>query len=375
MNIILGMPMKKFMWLTTLLLCVALVLTSISIPNVLGSNYGEEIVVAWDEEFNAHTFVQYLFPLGILILNAREYIDWQMKRALYWFDQNFGDYVRFRVIGYTTWDSDDSYNSVDLLLEAIRETGFNKGLYFDGVRATVLIAFTAQSIIDVAGLASPYDKAILVYHQEEWADDNDIMHELSHLYIAEPPADTPHGACVMSTEITTVLFYWEPLAPDYGSVLLDIFGTGPAIYFTYDWCAECKRIMIEKMTSVYDPPPDPWSEPLKMDVTGRILFFIALTFGILGIAFLLTRKFGKAKRLRADNRSSFYLGNLKLMPRLIQLLEWLLDYDHGILNFLNTMIFNIQWHPNRHNGLSTQLCNCDGYALSNHSQHKLRKNY
>ena len=295
---------------------MALLLLQIAwIPQSFALGWGQEyIVVAWDEEFASHQFWYYTWVGSALPVNARQVVDWQFRRALYWFHGRFGTYVQFSVIGYVTWDSDDSAWTADLLLEAIDETGFNNGLYFNGVRATVLVAWTAQDNDNLGGGTLPADSAIIIKLQNEFFDDNTLMHELSHFYIAEPPADTPHGDCIMSSEPKYFDYYWEQLEPDSNIDLLTTpFQTQDWAYWSNQWCPQCAAIMIATMTAVYDPPADPWIEELRNDPTRATLFMIGFMLSIVAIAYLVIRisdKFSKRRKILANNKSSFFVANL-----------------------------------------------------------------
>jgi len=150
----------------------------------------------------------------------------------------------------------------------------------------------------------------------------------------------------MSTEIVTIgPILLEPLDPDFGVAIIEIIVTGAWSYFTTSWHEECKKIMIENMGGDYYPP-DPFSEPIQIDYLALFLFWIAITLGIVSIAYLLKRKFGKGKSLRSNTSSAFCLVNLLLVFQplkyplniTVRIYHYLLDYDHSILEFLKYFI-------------------------------------
>jgi len=313
-----GGIMRKQALILALTLLVALWLLPPAAATSLGHEY---VVIAWDEEFDAHYPYLMYIPVGFpLLIHAKDYVDWQMRRVLYWFHGNFGTYVKFSVIGYTRWDSDDSYNLDQMLVEAIAETGFSSGLYFNGVRATGLIALTGQDNDHIGGCTFPAQKALIIKHQAEWADDNDILHELSHIYIQNKPADTPHGDCVMSYEYHYFDFYNEPLMPDYHDyTTLTILQSEKWAYFSYQWCDACKSKMTATMKTMYDPPTGFGGmggcgpiffyggllEGLNNDYTGRIIFCIGMTTIILvALACLIKCLSRRDKRLPSEHEGT-----------------------------------------------------------------------
>jgi len=296
--------------------------------------YGYEyVVVAWDEEFQAHgdalDFYKYTWVGSIVPLDAKQYSDWQWSRALYWFHKNFGKYKHIKIIGYLTFDSYDYGDLPYTLLEAIEETGFRDGIYFDGIRATMLMVWTLQDNCPLAGGAFPDERAFIVQYQEPWADDNVLMHELSHMWIATAPSDTAHGECLMSTTRVFMGFYDEPLQPDWGHITLMLFQEAEWVYFAYQWCSKCKEIIIKNMLAE-DPPPDPWIGDLgEPSLIYPILIIVGIAIGAVFFLYIVEkkqifRKFMKSKNSKTMNITSYYYLILKLISNFSQG-----DLDYG----------------------------------------------
>jgi len=206
----------------------------------------EYIVVAFDEEFaNAGNLFKYVFPQSLLPLTPQAYSDWQLSRALYHFRNEFGYWLSIEVIGSLTFESEDSGDVEDTLGDALAQTSFRDGVYFGGKRATILMVWTSQNNDFTGGYCSYDDRAFIVKHQEVYADDNAILHELSHVFVESPlVADTAHGECLLSYSFKYMGFYNEPLQPDFGYVCLAVFGTQAWGYFTYFWCGQCRAEIV-----------------------------------------------------------------------------------------------------------------------------------
>lgn len=284
-----------------------------STPQVFASYGNEYVVVAWDEEFagaSGTLLYLYIWSGGILPLDAQEYSDWQWNRVLYHFHNAWGTYVNIEIIGTVTFDSRDDGNLADTLYEAIDETGFRDGIYFDGKRATILMVWTLQDNDGLAGGCLPEERAFIVKYQMPWADDNTILHELTHIWIGDlPPADTKHGECLMSYTETFMAFYNEPLQPDFGFITLSLFQWQDWSYFAYHWCDGCTSLMNNHLSHEYPPPPDPWMDELNPDVTYRILFWIGVMITIVIVAYLLNRsKWFKKTKIVTNQKSSLNIS-------------------------------------------------------------------
>lgn len=279
----------------------------------------EYVVVAWDEEFAAApgtVLYKYTWIGSIIPLTAETYSEWQWSRALYHFNNAYGDLVNIQIIGNVEFDSEDDGNLADTLYEAIEETGFRDGIYFDGKRATILMVWTLQNNDGLGGGTLPDERAFIVKHQEAWADDNTLLHELTHIWIGdEGLADTEHGEWLMSYTEVFMGLYNEPLQPEWGFIVLSIFQTEDWSYFAYEWCETDKALMRNHLSHEYPPPPDPWMEELRNDPTYRYYFWIALVLFILFIAYLLTRskRLRKTKIAKAQN-SSFNILTFTMLP-------------------------------------------------------------
>ncbi len=292
----------------------------------------EHVVVAWDEEFAEHGYMMYVWSGGVVPLGEESYVDWQMSRALYWFHGTFGEYVEIDVIGSTSWDSDDSYYMCEALLEAEIETGFADGLYFDGVRATILIAFTGQNVDTLGGGCIPENKSMIIRHQEEWADDNVIMHELSHLWMDGHTT----GQCVMSYEYTYMGFYNEPLQPDWGHIMLNINQKALWNYFAYEWSDEAKADMINDMTHDYPPPPDPWVEglppPLYHMRILTLIGIIAIVLGLVCLTYVIIKRLKKQPKIIKNKQSAIQLMTIPFLT--VTAIDFLLKSVIGFYTFM-----------------------------------------
>jgi len=209
----------------------------------------ETILVAYDEEYGSHEFYK-ITPYLLIPQTATQQITWQMARALYWWKKDFGGHMVYYVVKMTTWDSDDTPKCLsDMLFEAIDEIGFKSGNYFDGVKVTTLVAFTAQNTTSNSmGVAFAGQKAVMVRHTYEMFDDNVVSHELGHIWDTNPPADTEHGRCRMSYTCEYMWFYNEPLQPFYSTpATFAMFQTQRWAIWAYEWCTECHDIMVGNM--------------------------------------------------------------------------------------------------------------------------------
>lgn len=301
---------KMKMAILTLILGILIIAST---PEVSASHGHEYVVVAWDEEFAGAPgtlLYLYIWSGGILPLDAQKYSDWQWSRVLYHFHNAWGTYVNIEIIGTVTFDSRDDGTLEDTLYEAIDETGFRDGIYFGGKRATILMVWTLQDNDNLGGGCLPEERAFIVKYQMPWADDNTILHELTHIWIGDiPPADTEHGECLMSYTETFAMLYNEPLQPDFGFITLSLFVWQNWGYFAYHWCDDCTSIMSNHMSHEYPPPPDPWMEELNPDLTYRILFYIGVVTAMVVIVYLLSKskRFKKLKIVK-DKNSSFNLS-------------------------------------------------------------------
>ena len=292
------------------------------IPKVSAKWADEYVMVAYDEEFSGaggDVLYKYTFVGSIIPLNAELYNEWQWDRALYHFndvDDGFGTYVEVHMVGTTTFDSEDDANLEETLNEAIFETGWYHKR-FEGwwveypkgsgklVRVTMLMVWTLQDNDPLGGGCLPAERAFIVKYQEPWADDNTLLHELSHIWCGDiPPADTPHGNCLMSSEEYFIGFYDEPLQPEYGHITLSLFQWVDYGYTAYEWCDACSTTIEDYMKQMYpEPPPDPWKKELNKDPTYRILFWVAIVICAMIIFYLLNRweKLKKTKIAKSTN--------------------------------------------------------------------------
>lgn len=306
------------MTITALVIASLFVMTiPVSVPAAQGTI---NMLIAYDEEFDEHGYMHYVAPYGVFPESTEGYIDWQLSRAFYWFELNYGQFVSFQVLDMVSWDSDDSYHIDEMLLEAEIETGFAAGLYPDG---TVLICFTYQNNGDgLQGGCLPENRSLIIRHYEEWADDNVLLHELSHLWIL----DHCLNECLMSYLDVQMLFYDEPLAPEHGHITLMIGQTEHWSVFAYSWCADCDAIMRNHLSHEYPPPPDPWMPALGSN-KDPIYFVIVAAFIIMIIGLLILCgyelwKYRKKIKLVKNTKSSInFLNIMYLTVKPIGLLD------------------------------------------------------
>ena len=119
--------------------------------------------------------------------------------------ENFG--IDIRILGFKDWDSDDSKDTMeDLWYELESDTEQYLGQWYGGEwwsnYVDAIIGITDQTTTDGAVGKAPGDDYldqgkifVLLKWQVYWADDNLVMHEVSHLYYA-PDHDPP--CCVMA---------------------------------------------------------------------------------------------------------------------------------------------------------------------------------
>lgn len=300
-------------------------LLAFSIPVPISAAEGNTInvLIAYDEEFDEHGYWHYVYPSGFYITSTENYIEWQLSRAFYHIEAAFGEYIHFEVLQpYIKWDSDDSLYIDEMLLEAEVETGFADGTYPDG---TILICFTFQADpIDtgIAGGCIAENRSMIIRHQEEWADDNVIMHEICHLWIE----GHCQNECVMSYAEVTMFLYNEPLAPEFGFITLFIGQKALWSYFSYEWCPSCHAIMENHLSHEYPPPPDPWIKSLdENDPIFQIwrTFWIVLFVTLIIIFAYLIWKNRKKNKLLKNNKSSINFLNIAYLMRIQNLLETL----------------------------------------------------
>ena len=133
------------------------------------------------------------------------------------FHDNFG--LNFELVGWTSYDSDDSVECFDLRLqEAITETGFVfQQTIFNGKIIDLLMVFNGQ-YFDCQDISIPYWYAMLLCHSPEYPRTSYLCHAFSHQFYTEH-CDS-RGSCCMYPN-------WE-------------FG----LYFPADWCQTCKNYLL-----------------------------------------------------------------------------------------------------------------------------------
>lgn len=213
------------------------------------------ILVAYDEEM-ANTEFSFWTSGGAAplkkVVSTQEYCEIQIRRGVWRFSQFNLD---FDIIGFTTWESDDSLHWISDLLEEMRkEVRFVSGMLWEGRDvAHVLVGFTNQEgISNNGGMCNVTAATCIIQHLEDWTDDNVVMHEVSHVFGAEHCEDVD---CVMSGAQVFVTFYNEPLEPVCdGSVLLNLWQTQRVTYFSYNWCPQARSEILANRERFNDNP-------------------------------------------------------------------------------------------------------------------------
>lgn len=222
--------------------------TVASITNLPPLYYVNVWVVA-DEEFRSRTYETTWFQR----VSWRDYVFRQVDRAFVQLRLTFGIFPRELVIG--TWESDNSLNmGAQLIYDAVAKTGFKAhktSLMVDGKSITmdILIAWTGQTLTDVVAITDPKLKVILMTYNVYWADDNVLIHEISHIFGAHDHENRsdPHywDDCIMSNRMVYVAFIIE----DWWIWFVDREVCVAAL--SYNWCSECERNIINGMIYFY----------------------------------------------------------------------------------------------------------------------------
>lgn len=213
--------MKKTVSVVFILTLLTLMST---VNHVYASCYqGVFILIAYDEEFEFTA--RYFYgnsPQGLASIFVTE-VSWRFENVFN---------IKFIIAGYMFWDSDDAINNInDLLDECIRETGYRKGMTYNGQTIDILVIFSDQETHDAWGIADKVLQAVLVYEtyyilSNLQATDNILQHELSHLYgcLDEKREDLN---CIMNNyRVRINLFDWVPQA-----------------FTTERWCSSCINII------------------------------------------------------------------------------------------------------------------------------------
>jgi len=197
-----------------MVLSIVLMIQSVS----ASPTYIVNLLVAYDEEFSSIAFWRYGY-------SAQEFAFIEICEVEACFSFSFD--IKFRIIAYRSWDSDDTITNKDVMMdEVVAEIGFISGMYVDYMQVDVLVAFSDQETIGVYGYSDNSLGVLLV--METYLDgvgqatDNVFQHELSHLYGATDEWIEGH-TCVMN-----VYPYWIDF-PYYYYV--------PTALVTNNWCS------------------------------------------------------------------------------------------------------------------------------------------
>jgi hypothetical protein len=220
-----------------------------------GENPFYVLVFADEEE---RSILRYLKLGGELWATEYNWTDWAklcIERGDEALISNFG--IDIRILGFETWDSDDSVESmIGLLDELISETSSYLGQWYSGpwwsnyVDGILGITFQATpDTPDILGLASGQrlvdqgkSFVFLRWHNTYWGDDNLLQHEVSHLFYAQ---DHYYTCCAMAGHTHYQTFIYEDGA-------WSVFGDVLCALTSYDWCSHCKNFT-DIYKELYDP--------------------------------------------------------------------------------------------------------------------------
>lgn len=224
-----GMERKFFVALALFLLSfnVAIVYAAPSPNNDFGDATGtrpnKRVLVAYDEEIASSS---YHFFDAFSTISGASYIHKQIRRAI----SRFPWYLKILPYSYS-WDSDDNLSSdTDCILEVEREIGWVKG-----ETADILIAWTGQNNNNSwGGCAHVGYGSCIIKVQTDWADDNCLQEELTHIFGVMDHCQDDN--CVMSRKWQWWSTINENLYPEGGTVIVLIFNWQYVGYISTNWC-------------------------------------------------------------------------------------------------------------------------------------------
>jgi hypothetical protein len=168
-----------------------------------------------------------------------EWAKIQLERSDESLVANFG--IDIRILGFLEWDSDDSLDNIyDLWYELEEDTEQYLRQWYDGEwwsgYVDAVIGITSQIGPDPHPGLSPGPKYLdqgriftLLVWRVYWADDNNVQHEVSHLFYADDHTPT---CCVMAGHTHYRDWIWE-------DGLWWVFNHIPCAYTAYSWCTSC----------------------------------------------------------------------------------------------------------------------------------------
>lgn len=128
-----------------------------------------------------------------------------LGKANWRYAENFGiEFINDDKGDWIEWDSYESsfYNPVDLLQDAIEQTGFQSGMMYNGKRRDMLLAFTGKDMYRATGIRYPAWNACIVEYNfvgSHW--DEILQHELCIFC-----EDCPDASCIMNGDILNHLY-------------------------------------------------------------------------------------------------------------------------------------------------------------------------
>ena len=208
-----------------ILLLLALVFLMATPLPVSAGHWRVHVLIAYDEEWQSIANSVYAY-------SPRELAQVLMYVVAGRFWETFN--IKFYVMGYVFWDSDDNPGGPHaMLFEAMEEADFESGMWLGGYVMHIFVAFTGQDIPFVFGFANSTLGIVLVEHTcvsgVGQATDNVLQHELSHLYAAVD--EWTYGLmCVMN------------YAPRY--IGFPYFKYVRTALIAENWCADCSATIM-----------------------------------------------------------------------------------------------------------------------------------
>jgi len=208
-----------------------------------------------------------LWPYFGQLLTWDKYAAEQIKTAGYYLDQKFD--ITLNPVAFVNWTPTETpYISYLMVVDLYRQLNWQPGMTVNGVKCDILIGWTGKADADrtYAGFSVTYDSlykkwayAAVLKPQRDWADDNLVQHEVSHLYDAldHYSGDPNFNAdCIMTNRKIngTVTIY------DRGTYITVQAGTD-VTYITNNYCNTCTQTITSNKsrfgTWFYSfPPPD-----------------------------------------------------------------------------------------------------------------------
>lgn len=188
-----------------------------------GTRPNKKVLVVYDEEIASSN---YHFFDAFSTISGPNYIMKQVRRTI----SRFPWYLR--LLSYSlTWDSNDALSTKEsCITELEQEIG-----WVQGVTADILIGWTGQNNDNSwGGCAHVGYGSCLIKVQADWADDNSLQEELTHVFGVLDHCQDDN--CVMSRKQLYWSYITENLYPEGGTVIVLIFNWQCVGYISTVWC-------------------------------------------------------------------------------------------------------------------------------------------